>query len=1048
MKKKIVIWVLGLILVTLGIIATGMGILYVKQKQITQWAVEKINEGVEGHLEITKSNISLTHHFPFLDLNLQGVKFYASEKSNDKPIYQIDNLYLGFRLFDLLQSKFDIKLLEIKGGYVDLIQFKNGDLNLLLAKNIKSGTTTSESTSSLDIHLKKLIVEDFNVSFLQPDSNSYQCHIASTHLSLQSLGGDIELSAKSTLIFTWLRKAKPTFFHDKHFSFTADLWFDSKKRKLTIQESHIGLEDAKFFAEGSVTFTASPWLDLAIKGEKPDFTLFMALAPPEAASIIRQYSNQGNVFFEGTIRGETSNGKQPAIDFKFGCSDGLIENIKANKAIDQLGFRGSFTNGKSRSLSSSRFELVNFSFRPSRGTFKGNLTVHDFTNPQVALTVMSDLDLDFLADFLQLDQVEDLKGYVQLKMNFNELVDIEKPENSLVKLKEGIESELIVENLSFKVPDQDLNVTRFNAHAEMKGGKLTLDSLSIHIGNSDIRLNGSISDLPSLFHRHNKDVDIRLHASGKKIVLRELLSFDTALSKTIQEELLDYEAKLGFVTSVSQLKKSPLPLGEFYIYDLHTSLKKYPHALHDLRADMIVTDSSFQLKDLSGKIDESDFHFNGQLVNYALWFDSIQRGDTRFEFDFFSKHLKLRNLLTYQGESYLPKDYQDEVLKDLRLHGFTELYFTEDFKSADLLVSKVEAKLRIHPMKIEQLNGRIHYEDKHVTIQNLSAKMGSSDFNINMSFYTGSQPDLKKRNNKFTLQSKFLNLDELLNFDLQKTKTPHDHANAFNIFEVPFTDMVFATSIEKIRHHHVLIQDLKGYARMQQNHFLYFDTLLFKTAGGTLSMNGYFNGSNPKKIYLKSDTRFENLNIDQLLFKFDNFGQDFMISQNLHGQLTGNITSLIRIHPDLTPILTEGEAHLGILVVNGTLNNFAPLQAMSSYFKDRNLNRVRFDTLQNKMHLKNGVLTLPAMTINSSLGFIEIEGTQSLDLNMDYLIRIPLRLVTQVGFRALFGGKNKEEVDPDQVDAIQYRDKDKRVRFLNVRVKGKPDKFDFSLGEK
>lgn len=94
------------------------------------------------------------------------------------------------------------------------------------------------------------------------------------------------------------------------------------------------------------------------------------------------------------------------------------------------------------------------------------------------------------------------------------------------------------------------------------------------------------------------------------------------------------------------------------------------------------------------------------------------------------------------------------------------------------------------------------------------------------------------------------------------------------------------------------------------------------------------------------------------------------------------------------------------------------------------------------------MLNIPAMTINSSLGFIELQGSQSLDLKMDYLIRIPWKLVTQVGVRALFGGKNKEEVDPEQVDAIQYRDNDKRVRFLNVRVKGTPDKFDFSLGKK
>jgi hypothetical protein len=67
---------------------------------------------------------------------------------------------------------------------------------------------------------------------------------------------------------------------------------------------------------------------------------------------------------------------------------------------------------------------------------------------------------------------------------------------------------------------------------------------------------------------------------------------------------------------------------------------------------------------------------------------------------------------------------------------------------------------------------------------------------------------------------------------------------------------------------------------------------------------------------------------------------------------------------------------------------------------------------------------------------------------MDYLIRVPWSLVSQVGVQSLFGGKRKEEIDPDQIDAIQYRDENKRTRFLNVRINGTPDKFAFSLGKK
>jgi hypothetical protein len=65
---------------------------------------------------------------------------------------------------------------------------------------------------------------------------------------------------------------------------------------------------------------------------------------------------------------------------------------------------------------------------------------------------------------------------------------------------------------------------------------------------------------------------------------------------------------------------------------------------------------------------------------------------------------------------------------------------------------------------------------------------------------------------------------------------------------------------------------------------------------------------------------------------------------------------------------------------------------------------------------------------------------------MEYYVRIPLKMVTQVGFRMLFG-KKREEVDPDQVDAIEYRDKDKRVRFMNLKISGTPDDYKVGLGK-
>ena len=235
-------------------------------------------------------------------------------------------------------------------------------------------------------------------------------------------------------------------------------------------------------------------------------------------------------------------------------------------------------------------------------------------------------------------------------------------------------------------------------------------------------------------------------------------------------------------------------------------------------------------------------------------------------------------------------------------------------------------------------------------------------------------------------------------------------------------------------------------ARMQANHFLYLDTLHLDIAEGSIRARGYLDGSDPNKIYLKSNIRVDTVNLEKLLLKLDYLGQDYVINKNITGRLTGQVNCYVQVHPDLTPLLDHSEAQLDVFIRDGVLINFAPMQSLSTYFKDKNLNRVRFDTLRNQITFKNGALLFPKMNINSSLGFMEFSGRQELNMQMEYFLRIPLKMVTKIGFETLFG-KKEEEVDPDQVDAIQYRNMDKRIRFVNLKISGTPDDYKVSLGK-
>ena len=205
-----------------------------------------------------------------------------------------------------------------------------------------------------------------------------------------------------------------------------------------------------------------------------------------------------------------------------------------------------------------------------------------------------------------------------------------------------------------------------------------------------------------------------------------------------------------------------------------------------------------------------------------------------------------------------------------------------------------------------------------------------------------------------------------------------EHAEAFNLYELPFTDMTFDIDIGHFIYHRIDLQNIKAKLRSQENHYLYVDAFKMNAAGGSVNMSGYFNGSDPKHIYLSPELSLKNVALDQLLFKFENFGQDALVSENLHGKLTADINGKIRMYPDMVPDIDQSEIHMDVQVLDGRLENYKYMMMLSEYMGDKDLTSVRFDTLQNHMDIKNGTLTIPNMTIESTLGHFELSGTQDM----------------------------------------------------------------------
>ncbi|HVY73772.1 MAG TPA: AsmA-like C-terminal region-containing protein, partial [Puia sp.] len=665
-----------------------------------------------------------------------------------------------------------------------------------------------------------------------------------------------------------------------------------------------------------------------------------------------------------------------------------------------------------------------------------------------------------------------ITGHIRLDMNFQELVDISLPEQTIRKLTKGLQSELTVTDLSFRIPSSPYLVEHLDLHASMKDGFVKMDTLDFRVGHSDFHLNGSLSDLPALFHKQQKPLALTLHVASNQLVLKELLAFDTALSRKSKEEVHGFNIGLSLQTSVDELSHpNPLPRGRFSIEHLSAAFKRYPHSFHDFGAELAIGDTSLVLRNFAGRVDSSDVRLSGRVNNYNLWFAKVKRGRTQIAFDLKSQRLALNEILGRRSRRYFPKQYAREVLNNVWVRSKTDLRYDSVFRFANIRIANISGALTKHPYRLDSLRGNIKFSNDHfVRIDTLQGRIGNSDINISMRLYTGQDTVKRNKENYLQFTSRFLDVNQLTSYvenaqdemtnpakgpaaDPAPVQDSADNSliaaastDSFNLFRIPFIHFNASVNIGRIKCRRLGLKNLSTKLRMLDNQQLYLDTFGVEVAGGRIGARAHFNGSNPDRIYLRSRLNVNNVDLEKLMLKLDYLGQDYVINKNIRGRLSGQVKCYLLVHPDLMPIMDKSEAQIDVNIYDGELDNFAPLQALSTYFSDKNLNKVRFDTLRNQLSFKNNTLSIPAMNINSSIGFLEVSGSQGMDEHMEYYLRIPLKLVTHVAFQKLFG-KKQEEVDPDQVDAIQYRDANKKVRFINLKIVGTPDDYKMGLGK-
>jgi hypothetical protein len=1049
-----------LTLVILPIVVMVVGVVYIQthQADIIKSEIAKLNKEHKGLIKVGDSELVLFDNFPYISLKIYDVQIFENKEDNSPLIIEVQDIYVGFNLDDIIKGKYDIQSLKVEEGVFNIVIHEDNTTNL---ENALATTSKSES-SATGIHFKEILLKNLDIHTIDESTNTDIEKFIFTGqggftLKDNLIAGHIDTDFEVNVI----KDGDTTFIRKKHFEIHTDVELDRKTGILAIQPSGVIMENGDFELEGSINTKKDLELDFLVRGTKPNFDMLVAFAPVDVIPFLEKYDNAGDIYFQASIQGPSIKGNKPLIHADFGASEAFLENPERAKKIDHMGFKGHFTNGANRDASTMEFSLKDMTANLEEGKFTGSLSIKNFESPEIDMQLESNFDLGFITDFFELEQVENASGEVSIKMNFHDIIDIDAPQKALQQLNQAYFAQLKIEDLSLNAENLPVPLDSLNVNLVMEGKKATLKEFDLFMGNTDLSATGFLSDLPSIVHHKNVPVKTHLNIRSKKIDIAQLTGFSMqdSIQKGMDEQIQNLSLGLSFRTSAKDFTESKyLPKGEFFVDSLFADLKHYPHSIHDYHADILIDSTDLKIVDFTGYIDDSDFHFDGKIHDYAFWMQPELNGDVDLDINLKSKKLRLEDVFSYKGENYVPEEYRHEIFDNLALHFSSSMHYKDSsLHSIDIELDKLTTKMEVHPLRFHDFKGNIHYEDAHIVIKDFHGEIGKTNFNFDLNYYLGEDQQVKKRDNYLAVTANYIDYDALFKFNLTPTKTTEntvattadvkEHTEAFNIYELPFTDMKFKADIGHFIYHRLDLQNIKAQLRTTPNHYLHIDTLEMDAAGGNIRLNGYFNGSDPQHIYMQPDLVMNNVDIDKLLFKFENFGQDHLVSENLQGKVTSRIQGKIRVYPDLVPDLDQSTLEMDVKVLNGRLKNYDPMLALSDYIGNKNLRNIRFDTLQNHLNIEKGKIQIPAMTIESTIGHMEFSGTHDSDQNIDYYLRVPWKIAMRAAWHRLFGNK-KKEVSKEQEDQIVEVDPNKKIRYLNIKITGTVDDYKVSLGKK
>jgi len=342
-------------------------------------------------------------------------------------------------------------------------------------------------------------------------------------------------------------------------------------------------------------------------------------------------------------------------------------------------------------------------------------------------------------------------------------------------------------------------------------------------------------------------------------------------------------------------------------------------------------------------------------------------------------------------------------------------------------------------LKFKDIKMLMNFKGEDLFLENLRVKSGTTTLameavlkNFSNFYYTDPQKILID----WKVKSPNVNLNEFMSFLGKRRQGSNPVGKRFtgNLDKMlTEASMIMEVEVDRLIYKNFQGQDLRSNITLKQSGIL-INRMSIKQGGGSMDIKGSIDQSGSVNRF-NVNSRINNVNVQNLFYAFDNFGQDAITDKNLRGTFFGNASVSGSMLPSgkIVPRSLNGKVSFDIR--NGSLLNFEPMYKIGNFaFPNRDFSNITFMNLKNTLSISKDKVSIPPMEIRSSVLNIYLSGVYSFGKGTDIAMRIPLR------------NPRRDELITD-ID--EKRERSLRGIVINLRAEdGEDGKVKIRLGKK